>query len=165
MIFPLLFLGAIVFALVRKKKPYDVFAAGVSGAPKLIYSLFPALVSILLLAELASRSGLTEALANLLSPILTPLGIQEELVPLLLIKPLSGSGSLALLSELMECYGADAPVVRAACVIVGSSETTFYISAVYFADVKSVRLGKAVCLSLVVSFLTAIFACWITRVL
>ena len=77
-------------------------------------------------------SGFFDLLSALLAPLLNALGISAELLPLMLLQPLSGSGSMALAAELMSVHGADSEIGRMAAVLIGSSETTFYTIAVYF---------------------------------
>ncbi len=79
------------------------------------------------------------------------------------MKPFSGSGSTALLSEILSSYGAESYIGRCACVCYGSSETVFYISAVYFAGVKQKKLFKPVFIALIVNFLTVILGCLLCR--
>ena len=121
LLLPLLFLLLFGYALVKKVRLYDCFTEGVKGAVPLVLSVFPYLCGILILSELFSRSGLSSALSAFLSPAFRALGIPEEIAPLVLVKPFSGSGSTALLSELLASYGADSYVGRCACVCYGSS--------------------------------------------
>ena len=83
----------------------------------------------------------------------------------MLIKPFSGSGALAVLSDIFTEYGVDSYLSRCACVIYGSSETVFYIAAVYFAGAKTKNLLKPIIISLVASFASCVFACFICRIM
>ena len=164
LIFPLLFLGVFAFALFKKVRLFDAFSGGVKGALPLLASLFPSLAAVLILSELFSQSGLSELLARLLSPALNFFGIPEELAPLLLVKPFSGSGSMAFLHEIILKYGADSYLARCACVVYGSSETCFYLSALYFAGAKKVS-PLPVLTALVGNFLAAVLGCLFCRIL
>ncbi|MDE5666766.1 MAG: spore maturation protein, partial [Clostridia bacterium] len=115
--------------------------------------------------ELFEISGLSAALTNLLSPVFGFLGIPPELTKLVLIKPFSGNGSLAYLNEIIAAYGADSYITRCACVCFGSSETVFYISAVYFAGTKVKRLAMPIIVVLVAIFLSTILACLLCRIM
>lgn len=163
LIIPLLFLLIFAYALFKKVKLYDTFGEGVKEAVPLVLSLFPYLAAILMLSELFEASGLSAALSNALAPCFRVLGIPPEITKLVLLKPFSGSGSTALLSEILSEYGADSYIGRCACVSYGSSETVFYISAVYFAGLKQKRLFKPVLISLIANFLTVIFGCFLCR--
>lgn len=164
LLIPLLFLSLFAYALVRRVKLYDCFTEGVKGAVPLILSLAPYLVSILILSELFEQSGLSERLTQALAPAFRFFGIPPEIGKLALIKPFSGSGATALLSEIFATYGADSHIARCACVAYGSSETVFYISAVYFAGCKK-NLLKPVAVSLIANFLSLIAGCFLCRVL
>lgn len=161
LVIPLLFLALFAFALVRKVKLYDCFTDGVKEAIPLILSLFPYLAAILMLSELFEQSGLSVFLTRALSPAFEFLGIPPEISKLVLLKPFSGSGSTALLSEILNAYGADSYIGRCACVCYGSGETVFYISAVYFAGVKRKKLLKPVLIALIANFITVIFGCFL----
>ena len=93
------------------------------------------------------------------------LGIPKELTKLVLIKPFSGSGSLAVLTDIFTKYGVDSYLSRCACVIYGSSETVFYIAAVYFAGAKTKKLAVPIIISLIASFFSCVFACLICKIL
>ncbi len=165
LVIPVLFLAVFIYALVKKVKLYDSFTAGVKEALPLAFSLFPYLAAILMLSELFERSGLSDMIASFLAPAFRFLGIPPEIVKLVLIKPFSGSGSTALLNEILTAYGADSYIGRCACVSYGSSETVFYISAVYFANVKNKKLLKPVAIALISNFLTVILGCFLCRFL
>lgn len=165
LVLPLLFLGTFAFALAKRVKLYDSFTAGIKEALPLAFSIFPYLAATLMLSELFEGSGLSNLVASALSPAFRFLGIPQEITKLVLIKPFSGSGSTALLNEILSSYGADGFVGRCACVAYGSSETVFYISAVYFANVKYKKLAKPVSIALLSNFLSVIFGCFLCRFL
>lgn len=164
LILPLLFLALFCYALIKKVKLYDCFTDGIKEAVPLVLSLFPYLAAILMLSELFEQSGLSAYLTAALSPAFRALGIPPEISKLVLMKPFSGSGSTALLSEILSAYGADSYIGRCACVCYGSSETVFYISAVYFAGIKQKKLLKPIIIALVVNFLTVILGCLLCRI-
>jgi spore maturation protein B len=154
-----------IFALVKKIKPYDAFTQGAKSAIPFAINVFPYLVGIFILTELFEVSGLSNLLVTALTPIFNFVGIPVELSRLVLIKPFSGSGSLAVVSEIFETYGADSYIARSACSIYGSSETVFYVASVYFANAKTKNLLKPILISLVASFISCIFACFICHFL
>lgn len=155
---PLLFILIFIFAFIKKVKPYDTFTDGVKSAVPFAVSVFPYLVSIFVLTELFEKSGLSDLISDFLSPLFGVLGIPRELTKLVLIKPFSGSGSLATLSEIFNEYGAESYIARSACVIYGSSETVFYVASVYFAGAKTKNLFKPIVISLFASFCSCVFA-------
>ena len=164
LIIPLLFLILFIYALFRRVKLYDCFTEGVKGAVPLVVSLFPYLVSILILSELFEQSGLSARLTQALSPVFSFLGIPPEIGKLVLVKPFSGSGSTALLSEILASFGADSYIGRCACVAYGSSETVFFISAVYFAGSKK-KLAKPILIALIANFFSLVLGCLLCRIL
>ena len=164
LIVPLLFILLFGYALFRRVKFYDAFTDGVKEAVPLVLSLFPYLAAVLILSEVFERSGLSAALTQAVSPALRLFGIPPEIAKLVLMKPLSGSGSTALLSEILAAHGADSYVARCACVAYGSSETVFYISAVYFARVRK-NLLKPILISLLANFLGTVLGCVFCRFL
>ncbi len=110
-------------------------------------------------------SGLADALTKFLSPVFGFLGIPPELTKLVLIKPFSGSGSIAYLNEIIAEHGADSYIARCACVCFGSSETVFYISAVYFAGVKVKKLAMPIAAVLIATLVSTVVACLLCKVM
>ena len=94
--------------------------------------ILPPLIALLTAVYMLRASGALEALTELLRPALELLGIPPETAPLMLLRPISGSGAMAAASELMQSFGPDSYVGRTAAVMLGSTETTFYVVAVYF---------------------------------
>ena len=122
----------------------DVFAAmteGVAEGLRVVLRIFPSLVVLLTCVGMLRASGALEALTAALTPLLGLLGIPPETAPLMLLRPVSGSGALAVAGELIARYGPDSSVGRTAAVMLGSTETTFYVVAVYFgaAGIKRTR--------------------------
>ena len=162
---PILFLTIFIVAIVKKVKPYDAFTLGAKSAIPFAVSIFPYLVTIFVLTELFEVSGISNVVSNFLSPFFTLLGIPTELTKLVLIKPFSGNGSLAILNEIFTNYGVDSYLSRCASVIYGSSETVFYVAAVYFAGAKTSNLTKPILISLFASLCSCVFACFICLIL
>lgn len=155
---PVLFILLFVYALFKHISPYESFVKASKNVPPLLLSLFPYLTVMFLLTEICQASGLTDKLCSLLAPMLSKVGVPSEILPLLLLKPFSGSGATALLSELLTTYGADSRIGLCACVCYGSSETIFYIASVYFAGLN-VKTGKTILFLLIISLLTTLFGC------
>lgn len=162
---PILFLVILVFSIIKKVKPYDAFIQGTKSAIPFAISIFPYLVTIFVMTELFEISGISNFVTKVISPIFQVFGIPKELTKLVLIKPFSGNGSLALLTEIFSSYGVDSYLARCACVIYGSSETVFYIAAVYFAGAKTKKLLTPIIISLIASFASCVFACFICIVI
>lgn len=132
---------AIVMALTAAyglAKGVDVFGAmtdGIADGLKVVLRIFPSLVALLTAVYMLRASGALEALTHLLAPLFALVGIPVETAPLMLLRPVSGSGALAVAGELIGEYGADSLIGRTAAVMLGSTETTFYVIAVYFGAV------------------------------
>ncbi len=144
----------------------DVYAALLDGAKKglsLLADLVPALVLLFALIASLRASGLSEALGRLLAPLLCRLGIPEETALLMLLRPLSGSGALAAAAELMERCGADSLIGRTAAVMMGSSETTFYVVAIYFSAAGVRKSRWAIPAALCADLACFLSAAWISR--
>lgn len=162
---PILFLIIFFYSIYKKVKPYDAFTDGAKTAMPFAVSVFPYLVSILVLTELFESSGLSKVVCDFLSPLFNLLGIPKELSKLVLIKPFSGSGSLALVAEIYKTYGVNSYIARCASVIYGSSETVFYVAAVYFAGAKTKKLFLPIVISLVSTAISCVFACFLCHII
>lgn len=158
---PLIFLASFSYALIKKVRLYDSFTEGMKGAFPLIVSIFPYIAAVVMLTKLLDVSGLSAQLAKWISPFFHAVGIPEELCPLFLIKPLSGSGAIAVLSDVLTKYGVDSYIGRCACVAYGSSETIFYVSAVYFSGIKRKKISLALWISVICYILSLILCCWL----
>ncbi|MBE7089678.1 MAG: spore maturation protein [Clostridiales bacterium] len=164
-IIPVLIIILLVFSVVKKVKPYNAFIEGAKQSIDLTFSIFPYLVGVLILSELFEISGLADMFSNLVSPLFSLFGIPKELTKLVIIKPFSGSGSLAILSDVYLKFGVDSYIARCASAIYGSSETVFFISSVYFAKSKNKKLFLPILISLIASFFSTVFACFICKIL
>ena len=165
LIIPLIFLITFLVAGIKKVRVYDSFTEGMKGAIPLVVSIFPYIAAVTMLSLFLEASGIGNKLNAWLAPAYRFVGIPEELAPLTLIKPLSGSGSIAVLSEILEKYGVDSYIGRCACVLYGSSETVFYIGAVYFAGIKRKKLTAGLVISLVSFVISVIFGCFLCKFL
>jgi spore maturation protein B len=135
LVVPLILMSVSLYALHRR---VDVFAALTDGAKDgvtTVLKILPNLVGLLTAVYMLRASGALDALASACKPVLTLFGIPPETVPLMFIRPVSGSGALAVGSELINAHGADSLVGRTAAIMLGSTETTFYTIAVYFGSV------------------------------
>jgi len=164
-ILPIIFILIFVYSLIKKVNTYDTFVKGAKGAIPLVVSIFPYIACIMIAVALLRVSGITYYLGQLLSPVFSFLGIPNELCELVLLRPFTGSGSYALLNDVISTYGADSYITRCACTILGCSETIFYVTAVYLSQTKVKRLLYAIPIALVASLCGAIVACLLCRVI
>lgn len=162
-IIPLIFILTMITASVKKVRVFDEFAVGAGRAIPLIVSIFPYIAAVTILARLLTVSGLEERLLTFLSPVFRFFKIPQEIAGLVLIKPLSGSGSIAMLSEILSRYGVDSYISRCACVAYGSAETIFYVASVYFAGIKRKKLPLALLFSLLAYLFAVVLCCLLCR--
>ena len=163
LILPLTVLSVALYAAGKK---IDVFSALVSGAGeglKIVVKMLPALVMLLSAVYMLRASGLLSALAGLLAPLFSLFGIPPETAPLIFIRPVSGSGALAVGSELISSFGPDSPIGRTAAAMLGSTETTFYVIAVYFGAAGIKKTRYAVFAALIADFVGFIAAAFFVR--
>ena len=141
LLIPALLGGVGLYAALRGVDVYAAMCAGARDGLRVVKDILPSLVVLLTAVSMLRASGALDALAAALSPVLRFLGIPPDCAPLLFLRPFSGSGALAVGSELMERFGPDSLIGRTAAVMLGSTETTFYVVGVYFgaAGVRKTR--------------------------
>jgi len=164
-ILPILFVVLFVYCIYKRINTYDHFVKGAKGAIKLVVDIFPFIATILVAVALLRVSGITSFLTNLLSPIFNLLGIPPELCELVMLRPFTGSGSYGILESIFNTYGADSYISRCACVIMGCSETIFYVATVYISQTKVKKLLYAIPVALICSLVGTILACLICKVM
>ena len=150
-----------VLMLVSKKPLFDAFVGGAKFGMQTAFGLFPTLCVLFCAVSMFQASGLAEPIAGLL----TKLGIPEELAPFLVMRPISGSGSIAMLSDIFASSGPDSASGLAASVIMASSDTMFYVVSVYYssAGIKKPRYTMAA--AFIVMMITTVAAIILTRIL
>lgn len=131
-IIPALLAGVAVCGLGRKVDVYDALTHGAEEGLNVLLHIVPSLVGLLTAVAMFRASGAMEWLSGLCAPVLQLFGIPVETVPLMLIRPVSGGGALAVATELLSTAGPDSYAGRVAAVMLGSTETTFYTIAIYF---------------------------------
>ncbi len=144
LILPMLLLALLLGAAWRRLPMYDLFVTGAKEGMRVAASVLPNLAAMLCAISLMQASGLMDALCEVCAPLFAWLGLPKEVAPLVLLRPLSGSASLAMVERLMRQYGADSRIGLIACTVMGSSETIFYVVCVYMSAAKDKRTGYAV---------------------
>ncbi len=132
---PVFIVSFIVFGLIRKVNVYECFVEGAKSGVESMFGIIAPLVGLMVAISMFRESGALEIIANTLSPILSYLGLPAEVLPLSILRPISGSASLALVTDIFKTYGPDSQIGKIASVMMGSTETTFYTIAVYFGAV------------------------------
>ncbi len=141
---PAIIIIIIMTALIRKKAVYNDFIEGAAGGIRLLADIFPPLIAMLTAAAMLKASGAMDIAINFISGFADKTGLPSEVIPLVLIRPVSGSGAVGVLSGILNEYGADSLPGRLASVICGSTETTFYCLAVYFSKTRVKYIKRAV---------------------
>ncbi|MGN6182693.1 MAG: spore maturation protein [Thermoanaerobaculia bacterium] len=153
---PFLLVAIPMIAMIRKVKVYDVFVDGAKEGFEVAVKIIPFLVGILVAIGMFRASGAMDLLTSALQPLMASTGFPAELFPLAILRTLTGSGSLALTTDLIKTYGPDSLIGRMAATMYGSSETTFYVLAVYFGAVQVKRTRHAVPAALIGDIVAAI---------
>ena len=140
-IIPIMVLGIIGYALIKKINIYDVFVEGSKESYDMVLTMFPCMLAMIFGVNIFIKSGVLEYIFGFFQNILDFLHIPLEIVPMAIMRPISGTSSLAILNTILETYGPDSFVGRLASVIQGSTDTTFYILTLYFGSIgiKKIR--------------------------
>ena len=162
---PALLLAISCFALAGKRDVYTLLVTGAAEGLQTLKQIVPALVILLTAVTMLRASGAMELLCRWLTPLCRLLGIPPETVPLVLIRPISGSAALAVGSEIMSTYGVDSDIGRTAAVMLGSTETTFYTISVYFGSAGIKRTRYAIPAALAADLTGFVTASVVTRLL
>lgn len=155
---PALLVGIPLVGMIRKIKVYDTFIEGAKEGFQVAVRIIPFLVGILVAIGMFRASGAMDMLTNGLRPLLSKTNFPPEIFPLVVLRTLSGSGSLALATDIIKQFGPDSLIGRMAATIYGGSETTFYVLAVYFGAVGVKRTRHAVPAALTGDLVAAIVA-------
>lgn len=135
-IVPIVILGVIAIGIIAHTDIFDAFTEGAAEGIKTTIDILPALIILITCINMFKASGCLDILTNIVRPITSIFGFPDECVPLIFVRPLSGSGALSVFDGIISEYGADSIVGRVASTMMGSSETTFYTVAVYFGAIK-----------------------------
>ncbi len=160
---PLLLAAVTAWGLGKRVDIYTALTDGAAEGLRVLLRIFPNLVALLTAVYMFRASGALDFLTTALAPVLTAIGIPPETTPLLLIRPLSGSGALAAGSELMEVYGPDSTIGRTAAVMLGSTETTFYTISVYFGAAGIRKTRYTLPAALFADFIGFLTASWTVK--
>lgn len=133
---PLIILIIVIYGLKEKRKVFDDFLDGAKEGIGIVLSIFPTLIGLFVAIGALRSSGIFDIIIRILNPILSMINFPTELMPLAMLRPISGSSSIAIATDIMTNYGTDTELGMMASVIMGSTETTLYTIAVYTSCVK-----------------------------
>lgn len=162
---PILISAVLLYGTYKKTATYETFVEGGKEGFSLAVSIMPFLVGMLTAIGVFRASGAMDALIHAIEPFLSVIGMPPEVVPLALMRPISGTGALGLMSELIKVYGPDSFIGRLASVMQGSTDTTFYVVTVYFGAVGIHRIGDALKVGLLADAVGVVCSIWIVTLI
>ena len=133
---PLIFLIILFYGIYEKKQVFDIFLEGAKEGIQIVFNIFPTLIGLFVAVGVLRNSGVLDFLINIMQPITSVLGFPKEVLPLAFLRPISGSASIAVATDIMKNYGVDSKIGLISSTIMGSTETTLYTIAVYSSVVK-----------------------------
>lgn len=160
---PLLIFIAISTCLAGKVAVYSEFCTGVERGMKTLVGILPAMIAVMSAAAMLRESGITAAVAGKIAAVL-PFYVPEEIISLAILRPVSGSGSVGLLAEILSRYGADSAEGRIASTIAASSETTLYVLMVYFGATRVKYTKRVLAAALIGDFVCVLTAVWVCTI-
>ncbi len=162
-VIPTIIIGFPLYGLYKRVPVYEEFVTGAREGFQVAVNIIPYLVAILFAVAMFRASGAMDFMVTGLRPLLGPLGFPPEVLPMAITRPLTGSGSAAIMLDLINQYGADSLIVKMAATMFGSSETTFYVIAVYFGAVNIRKTRHAVPAGLLADVSAAILSVIVVR--
>lgn len=133
---PVIILIIILYGFIEKNKVFDIFMEGAKEGVQIVFNLIPTLIGLFVAVGALRNSGILDAIINIILPILEKVDFPKEIMPLAILRPISGSAAMAVATDIMKNYGVDSKIGKIASVIMGSTETTIYTIAVYTSVVK-----------------------------
>lgn len=152
-VLPLILMIVLTVGIIKKIPIYEQFTKGAKDGFKISVKIIPYLVAIIVGISMFRASGAIEMIAQLLAPLLTKIHVTSDVLPLMIVRSLSGSGALGIFSDIANNAGADAYSTKLAAVMLGSSETTFYVLAVYFGAVGITKIRYSLIIGLLADFI------------
>lgn len=136
----------LLYGLKEKKNLFSLFIQGAIQGLKLVYELFPTLLALIVAIGMFKSSGFLNFIGNLLMPIFHLFGIDENLIPLILVRPISGSTTTAMATNIMRDFGVDSKLGIISSCIMGATETTIYVATLYSSKVKVKNIKEVICI-------------------
>jgi spore maturation protein B len=162
-VIPAIIIGFPLYGLFKRVPVYEEFVTGAKEGFQVAVNIIPYLVAILFAVAMFRASGAMDLFVNALRPVLEPLGWPPEVLPMVITRPLTGSGSAGIMLDLINRYGSDSIIVKIAATMFGSTETTFYVIAVYFGAINIKKTRHAVPAGLIADISAMIFAVYVVR--
>ena len=164
-VLPALLVGFPLYGLIKGVRVYEVFVEGAKEGFEVAVTIIPYLVAILFAIGMFRASGAMDFLISALDPVLSLIGVPAEVLPMAIIRPLTGSGSAAIVADMIGQYGEDSIYVKMAATMFGSTETTFYVVAVYFGAINIKNTRHAVPAGLLADLVGVLASVYVVRLL
>lgn len=158
---PLMIFAIVFSAFKQNKNAYEIFIDGAKEGLKVVVKIFPTMIGIFVAINLFKVSGAMDILISIISPITKLFGIPAEIAPLGIMSSISGGASIGILSETLQTYGVDSKIGNIASTILGSSETTLYVIAIYTSAVSIKKTRGVLPIALLCDFVAVCTAVWI----
>lgn len=165
LVIPLLVLFIVLYGIIKKVNIYDVFVDGSTESFDLVLTMFPCLLGMIFGVNIFLKSGILDFVFKALEPFFAYLKVPLEIFPMMIMRPISGSSSLAILNNIYEGFGPDSFVGRLASVIQGSTDTTFYILTLYFGSIGIKKIKYALWAGLFADLLGIISAVFLVNIM
>lgn len=156
---PVVILLIVIYGVIEKNKVYDTFLEGAKEGLQVVINIFPTLIGIFLAVGALRASGIIDLIINIIRPVLNVLSIPAEIMPLAILRPISGSASMAVATDIMSKYGVDNIIGIIASTIMGSTETTFYTIALYTSAVGIKKIRFVLIAALVADIVRNAYIC------
>lgn len=163
MVLPIAVVGIIIYGLRQREKVFDVFLNGAKQGIEVSIRIIPSIIGIMVAIGVFKASGALDIFTKILNPVTSSLGIPSEVTSLALMRPISGSASLGIVSQTVNEYGPDSKIGKIASAIMGCTETTFYTVAIYFGSVGIKNIRYVLPIALLADLLAVIVVCNIIR--
>lgn len=163
LILPIIILLILSVAIVKKIPVYEEFVSGAKDGFDVAIKIIPYLVALIVAISMFRASGALNLISSWLSPLLNYFSINADIVPIMFTRSLSGSATLGLFSELATQYGPEAFITKMAAIMVGSSETTFYVLTVYFGSIGIKKFRYAILTGIIADITGIVLAIWVAR--
>lgn len=150
---PFTILLVIIYGLIEKNKVFDTFIEGATEGIEIVIKIFPTLIGLFLAIGALRSSGIIDLFIKFINPIIQLFKIPSEIIPLALLRPISGSASMAIATDIMSTYGVDSKIGLIASTIMGSTETTLYTIAVYTSAVGIKKIRFVLAAALIADFI------------
>lgn len=162
---PIFIASVVVVGLIRRVPLFDAFVEGAKKGFQILLNIAPTIVGLIVAVDMLKASGAIDMLCDFISPVADTLGFPKEIVPMVLLRPVSGGGSTALLTGIYKDCGPDSFAGQVASVLAGSTETTFYATAVYYGSVKVKKIRHTLVAALSADFTAAVMAVLTVRLI